>query len=167
MRAGMLLVLVFFAVPAMSQSFHECRNSAGKIYYNDGPCDGVERAGVLRKCVAAGGAISYQTAPCSGSQKETKALAFRPDDAPSDAQQWQRQRAAEKAQRDSQYLQQQARRARTGTGPSTVIRPDSCGIDRCADAKRQRDAYLETEHGRHTGYDGRRAWNDRVYDACK
>lgn len=115
----------------------------------------------IYKCVS-GKEISYQSEPCAGNQQlkqvwttwESTAEANRrpPPRNPSTV--------------DPGYLARQAQRARGGSGPGTVIGPNT-GYSACADMKRARDEYLASEHGRHTGYDGRRAWNDRVFDACK
>jgi hypothetical protein len=116
----------------------------------------------VHKCVR-GKEISYQSDPCDAGQTFVKTWNTWPprasDTDPS-------LRTPPPVEANPGYLARQARRARNGAGPGTVIGP-SAGYSACADMKRARDEYLDSEHGRHTSYDGRRAWNDRVFDACK
>jgi hypothetical protein len=116
----------------------------------------------IHKCVS-GKEVSYQSEPCAPGQAHVKTWGT--EITSGDA--YGKVRPARQPAVDPGYLARQAHRARNGAGPATVIGPGASSVNACEEMKRQRDAYLDSEHGRHTGYDGRRAWNDRVYDACK
>ncbi|WP_148649715.1 hypothetical protein [Lysobacter antibioticus] len=116
----------------------------------------------IHKCVR-GKEISYQSEPCEAGQTHLKTWGTWP----TSSEAYGRVRNPPPPRIDPDYLPRQARRARQGAGPGTVISPSTPGYSACAEMKRMRDQYLESEQGRNTSYDGRRAWNDRVYDACK
>lgn len=116
----------------------------------------------IHKCVR-GKEISYQSEPCEADQAHLKTWGTWATS--SDV--YGRVRNPPQPRIDPDYLPRLARRARQGAGPGTVIGPSTGSYSACAETKRLRDQYLESEQGRNTGYDGRRAWNDRVYDACK
>lgn len=169
MKARIALLLLFAVTThAAAQSFHKCVQG-GKTIYMDGPCDTPQPGdGIIRKCVDSRGDITYQNEACPVGHRESKTRSFVPD-APLTAQQKEAARLrAQRARAESAYLSRMA-----GTDGYPRPRPQgtritaSSGGSACEDMKRRRDAYLESEQGRHTGYDGRRAWNDRVYDACK
>jgi len=116
----------------------------------------------IHKCVS-GKEITYQSEPCGPGQTYAKTWGTEVSSSPA----YGKVRPSPRPAVDPGYLARQARRARNGAGPGTVIQPASGSQTNCEDVKRMRDAYLESDHGRNAGYDGRRAWQDRVYDACK
>ena len=118
------------------------------------------------KCVGKGGALSYQSDPCETGVASKTWFAM-PEPAPSDAQLRARRAAQLRAQAESQELAARAGRGPgySGNGPQGASIP--LGGAACADARAKRDAWLKSPEGRDAGIDGRRAWHDSVWNACK
>ena len=114
------------------------------------------------KCVGKGGALSYQSEPCAGG-KASKTWAATPEPEPTNDELWRRHYAKKRAAAESRYLSNLAGRSRSGSGQAATITSSSGNRNACEDAKARRDRAVTND----TGIDGRRAWNDHVYDACK
>ncbi|MEI2455323.1 MULTISPECIES: DUF4124 domain-containing protein [Lysobacter] len=119
-------------------------------------------AQMVYKCIGKGGAVSYQSDPCAGT-KTAKSWTATPEAPPTNEELWRRHRAQKKADADSRYLSRIAGRSRSGAAAGAAVTTGSFGTSQCENMKRMRDANVTND----TGYDGRRAWADQVYDACK
>lgn len=118
-------------------------------------------AQVVHKCVGKGGAVSYQSEPCTNGQA-AKTWAATPEAPPTNAELWRRYYAKKRGEADSRYLRHLA--GRTGSaGSAGASIPKTANADRCASMRSARDANVDNN----TGFDGRRAWNDAVAEACK
>lgn len=118
------------------------------------------------KCVGKGGATSFQSHPCDSSSEAAKVWDATPERL-SNAEQWRRYNARQKASNDAAYLRGLAHGS-AGPGPSAgvdqVINVPK-QANRCAAARRDRDSFYARTPKR-TSKDMER-WNKLVYDACK
>lgn len=118
-------------------------------------------AQVVHKCTGKGGSVSYQSEPCTHGQA-VKTWVATPEAPPTNAELWRRYYAKKKGEADSRYLRDLAGRTGSG-GPVGSSISSSANSDRCASMRSARAANVDNN----TGFDGRRAWNDAVADACK
>jgi len=122
-------------------------------------------AQAIYKCVVRGKPPSYQSEPCATNARVAAVRPYQPEPVPS-AQDLQARRDRERrARQDSAYLSTLAGTTGRAVAPSRgAIVP--VGSGQCEATKRERDAW-ERRVGLNRTIDALRAWNDRVYAACR
>lgn len=125
---------------------------------------GAAPAQAVFKCVGKDGSVSYQSEFCDGAKKFWYAP---PEPDPTPAQIRARQYAQQRARAESQELAARAGRAPGYAHSEAQGAAIPIGGTACAAARAQRDAWLKSPQGRDAGIDGRRAWHDYVWNACK
>jgi len=116
---------------------------------------GVAGAQTIFKCAVKGKAVSYQSEPCPENAKIESIREFQTYSAPAPVHH-------RTVQTTTTTTGHQTRNA-TGAQIHNIALGSG---NRCADAKRDRDAW-ERAVGLSRSIDGIRAWNELVYDACK
>lgn len=114
------------------------------------------------KCIGKGGAVSFQSEPCADAGQVEKTWDATPERL-SNAEQWQRYNAQQKAANDAAYLRRLAGGRPAQSGASVVVVPRQSNL--CSNARKSRDNFY-ANHPRRTSKDMER-WNKHVYDACK
>lgn len=116
-------------------------------------------AQTIYRCVQKGRPVSLQSTPCDRGAATTRTRHYTPEPAPTaNDLAWKRYRIEREM-----ALRNQAQRAGAASG-SVVVLP--AGGSACAQAKAERDAW-ERRVGLNRTIDGMRAWQERVYHACR
>lgn len=111
----------------------------------------------IHKCVK-GSQVTYQSDPCAAGEKHAGSWGTWTTSSPS----YGRVTTPQPAQVQARATPSPQYRYSEPQGAAIMI-----GGAACADARAKREAWLRSPQGRDAGIDGRRAWDDFVWNACR